>query len=50
MQKVSGYLPKSGRYTENFRIINSYAASPNSNQFGLSELSFIRTSTVLRTG
>ncbi len=23
MQKVSGYLPKSGRYTEIFRIINS---------------------------
>ena len=29
MQKVSGYLPKSGRYTEIFRIINSYAASPD---------------------
>jgi len=26
IQKVSGYLPKSGRYTESFRIINSYAA------------------------
>ena len=23
IQKVSGYLPKSGRYTESFRIINS---------------------------
>jgi len=27
IQKVSGYLPKSGRYTESFRIINSWAAS-----------------------
>ncbi len=25
IQKMSGYLPKSGRYTETFRIINSYA-------------------------